>query len=89
MQKVQLEGGIHVPECYVTFDTIDDVRDFVSIATRYRYRIQVSRENHFASATSIMGLFCMGLHTTLRVTVLDQSADPTSFFNELRPYAVA
>jgi len=75
-----------VPECIVTFDTVEDVRSFVTIATKYLYPVQVSRENYSVSATSIMGLFSMGLHTPLRVTVLDQSADPSAFFNELRPF---
>ena len=78
-----------MPECFVQFQTVEDVREFVSLATRFLHPVQVTRGNYSVSATSIMGLFSMGLNRPLRVTVLDRDADPSGFFSDLGPFRVA
>ena len=78
-----------MPECFVKFQSVEDVREFVSLATRFLHPVQVTRDNYSVSATSIMGLFSMGLNQILRVTVMDRDADPSGFFSDIRPFRVA
>ena len=73
-------------ECYISFGSADQIRDFVSLATRQPCPVRVEREGYATVATSIMGLFGMGLHTLLRVMAPDVP-EMAEFFTELAVYA--
>ena len=75
-------------ECYVSFASVTEVHEFVTIATRHLFPIRVETENRSTDAKSIMGLFSMGLHRPLRVTTADTGADAAHFFSALQPYLV-
>ena len=76
-------------EYYVSFASATEVHEFVSIATRQFFPIQVERENLRTDAKSIMSLFSMGLNRPLRVVIADAEADATYFLSAVRPYLVA
>lgn len=83
---VQLSGGIFVRECYISFATASQIRDFVTLATRQPCPVRVQRDGYDTIATSIMGLFGMGLHTLLRVVAPDVP-EMADFFTQLSVYA--
>lgn len=76
-------------ECYVRFTSADDVKNFVSIATKQYFPIHVERGNLKTSATAIMSLFSMGLNCTLRVILGDAGEGADAFLSQVQPYLVA
>ena len=72
-------------EYFVSFGTPAQIRDFVALATRQPCPVRVEHEGHNTTATSIMGLFGMGLHTVLRVVAPDVP-EMAAFFTELSAY---
>ena len=76
-------------ECYVSFSSASEVMEFVSIATRQYFPIQLEMDNLRTSATSIMSIFAMGFNRPLRVVIADSNADASLFFSQLAPYLVA
>ncbi len=76
-------------ECYVSFSSASEVMEFVAIATRQYFPIQIELENLCTSATSIMSIFAMGFHRPLRVVVADADADASLFFSQVAPYLIA
>ena len=83
---VQLSGGIFVREYYISFATASQIRDFVTLATRQPCPVRIQRDGYDTIATSIMGIFGMGLHTLLRVVAPDVP-EMADFFTELSVYA--
>ena len=75
-------------ECYVSFASALEVRDFVNIATKQLFSIRVERGNMQANAKSILSLCSLGFHCPLRVVIPEQ-ADGTEFFSAVRSYVVA
>jgi len=76
-------------ECFVSFSSASEVMEFVSIATRQYFPIQVEQESLSTSATSIMSILSMGFHRPLRVVIRDAEADTSLFFSQVAPYLVA
>jgi phosphotransferase system HPr-like phosphotransfer protein len=75
-------------ECYVSFASALEVYDFVSIATKQRFPIQVDRGNLTTNAKSIMSLCSMGFNRPLHVTI-PASADADGFLAAVKAYLVA
>ena len=72
-------------ECYVSFASIKDVNEFVSIATRQFFPLHVEDGQMQTDGKSIMSLCCMGLNRPLRVRYpLDQQ----EFLLAVGPYLV-
>ncbi|MBP3633830.1 MAG: HPr family phosphocarrier protein [Oscillospiraceae bacterium] len=74
-------------ECYVSFTSALEVHDFVSIATKQYFPIQVERDNLRTDAKSIMSLCSMGFNRPLHV-LIPESADSDAFFAAVEPYTV-
>lgn len=74
-------------ECYVSFASALEVHDFVSIATKQYFPIQVERDNLRTDAKSIMSLCSMGFNRPLHV-MIPESADADAFFTAVEPYTV-
>mgnify|MGYP003295703600 CR=1 FL=1 len=85
-ENVQQFGGINLRECYISFDSAAQIRDFVSLATRQPCPVRVQRDGFDTIATSIMSLFGMGLHTILCV-VAPNVPEMADFFTQLSAYA--
>ena len=75
-------------ECYVSFASALEVHEFVSIATKQQFPIQVERDNLLTSAKSIMSLCSMGFNRPLHV-LFPAAADSAAFLTAVRPYVVA
>lgn len=75
-------------ECYVSFASALEVHDFVSIATKQSFPIQVERDNLKTTAKSIMSLCAMGFNRPLHVT-LPESAAVEDFLDAVKAYLVA
>lgn len=73
-------------EYFVSFGSAAEIRDFVALATRQPCTVRVEHEGYDTTATSIMGLFGMGLHTVLRVIAPDVP-EMAEFFSALSSYA--
>lgn len=73
-------------ECYVLFQNVSDIRDFVALATKQRFEIRVEQGNLRSSATSIMSIFSMGLNRPVHVLVADDKADAATFFQAVRVF---
>ena len=54
---------------YVQFHSLTDVQDFVSLASRQKFRLNVGSDHFQVSATSFMGLFTLNCRDPLRVTM--------------------
>lgn len=74
-------------ECYVLFESVSQIRDFVSIATKQKFEIRLEQDNMSTSATSIMSIFSMGLHRPIRVVVPNAQVDTAPFFQAVQSYA--
>ena len=44
----------------VKFNTIDDVKNFVNIASHYGYEIELQRDEYKVDAKSILGVLSLG-----------------------------
>lgn len=75
-------------ECYVSFASALEVHDFVTIATRQYFPIQVERDNLRTDAKSIMSLCSMGFNRPLHV-LIPETADAAEFLSEVKAYVVA
>ena len=76
-------------ECYVRFTSADDVKNFVSIATKQYFPIHIERGDLKTSATAIMSIFSMGLNCPLRVVLSDAGERAEAFLSQVQPYLVA
>ena len=75
-------------ECYVSFTSALEVHEFVSIATKQQFPIQVERDNLLTSAKSIMSLCSMGFNRPLHV-LFPAAADSAAFLTAVSPFVVA
>lgn len=75
-------------ECYVSFASALEVYEFVTIATKQRFPIQVERDNLKTNAKSIMSLCSMGFNRPLHVT-LPENPDAEGFLAAVKAYLVA
>lgn len=71
---------------YVSFSSAAEVHDFVSIATRQLFPVQVERNNQCSDAKSIMSIFSMGLNRPMRLVLPDAAVDATDFLSAVAPY---
>ncbi len=75
-------------ECYVSFASALEVQDFVSIATKQQFFIQVERDNMRTNAKSILSMCSMGFNRPLHL-ILPESADTEGFLSAVKAYLVA
>ena len=75
-------------ECYVSFASAIEVHEFVSIATKQQFPIQVERDNLLTNAKSIMSVCSMGFNRPLHV-LFPAAADSSAFLKAVRPFVVA
>ncbi len=70
----------------ILLTTLEDVRNFVNIVTKYDLEIDVSSGRYVVDAKSILGIFSLDLLSPIKLTVHD--GDATALMAELRPYIV-
>jgi len=72
-------------ECYLSFSSVDEIRDFVSLATRQTFPITLESGSLRVRATAIMSIFSMGLHTPLRIA-MPKTPETATFLSAIAPY---
>ena len=73
-------------ECFVSFTSVKDVHDFVSIATRQFFPLHVENGQMQTDGKSIMSLCCMGLNRPIRVLY---PVEEQAFLQAVEAYLVA
>lgn len=66
--------------------TIADLYNFVAIAGKYDFDIELKSGRYTVDGKSIMGMFCLDLREELDLTAHTGSTDP--FFAEIENYVV-
>ncbi len=66
--------------------TIADLYNFVAIAGKFDFDIELKSGRYTVDGKSIMGMFCLDLREELELTAHTDSTDP--FFAEIEAYIV-
>lgn len=66
--------------------TIADLYNFVAIAGKYDFDVELKSGRYTVDGKSIMGMFCLDLREELELTAHTGSSDP--FFAEIGAYIV-
>ena len=66
--------------------TIADLYNFVAIAGKYDFDVELKSGRYTVDGKSIMGMFCLDLREELELTAHTGSSDP--FFAEIEAYIV-
>ena len=70
----------------VALSSINDVKNFVNIVSKYDFDIDLISDRYVVDAKSIMGIFSLDLTKT--ITVEAHTDEATAFVDELKPYTV-
>lgn len=70
----------------ISLSTIDDVKKFVNIVSKYDFEVDLTSGRYVIDAKSIMGIFSLDLTKPIK---LNAGADEKStFFEEIKPFVV-
>ncbi len=70
----------------IMLKTINDVKDFVNIANKYDFDVDLTSGRYVVDAKSIMGIFSLDFNKLIKVEV--HTDDCESFYNEIKPFMV-
>ncbi len=70
----------------IRLSTIEEVRNFVNIVSKYEYEIDLKSGRYVVDAKSIMGIFSLDLLNEIEVTVHTEGCD--DLLGELAPFVV-
>lgn len=70
----------------IRLTTLEDVRNFVNIVTRYDIDIDLSSGRYVVDAKSIMGIFSLDLLSPIKLTAHSENTE--RLFEELKPYII-
>ncbi len=70
----------------IRLKTLEDVRNFVNIVTRYDIDIDLSSGRYVVDAKSIMGIFSLDLLSPITLTAHSENTE--KLFGELAPYII-
>ena len=73
-------------EVKILLASINDVKSFVNIVTKYDFEIDLTSGRYVVDAKSIMGIFSLDLTKAINVTV--HSDDCEDFLAEIKPFIV-
>ena len=68
----------------ILLNTIDDVKSFVNLVTKYDFDVDLSSERYVVDAKSIMGIFSLDLSKPITVKVY--SSDCDEFLKEIKKF---
>ncbi len=68
----------------VILNSINDVKNFVNIVTKYDFEIDLTSGRYVVDAKSIMGIFSLDLTKPIKVEVFSDDCD--ELLSELAPY---
>ncbi len=70
----------------IRLKTLEDVRNFVNIVTRYDIDIDLCSGRYIVDAKSIMGIFSLDLLSPIKLTAHSENTE--KLFEELKPYII-
>lgn len=70
----------------IQLTSIGDVKQFVSIANQYNFKINLVVDKYKIDGKSIMGVFSLDLSKPL--TLEAETEDPDSLLEDLRPFRI-
>ncbi len=70
----------------IKLSSIEDVRNFVNIVSKYEMEIDLASGRYIVDAKSIMGIFSLDLLKPIKLTA--HSDDTDALFAEIKPYIV-
>lgn len=73
-------------ETNIRLSTIEDVRKFINIITKYNIDVDLCSGRYVVDAKSILGIFSLDLLSPIKLTA--HSDDVTALFAELKDYIV-
>lgn len=71
----------------ILLSSINDVKDFVNIVSKYDFDVDLTSGRYVVDAKSIMGIFSLDLSKPIKVDVHDDNGD--KFVEELEKFVVA
>ncbi len=74
-------------ECFISFASVKDIQDFVSINTRKFFSVFVDNGQLHTDGRSLMILCCMGLNRPLKVRF--PAAEAGDFLQAVKQYLIA
>ena len=85
---VQIEGGTFMREFEIRLGSVQDVQDFVALATSRPFTITVRDEYNKINAQSFMELFCLNFSQPLRVVADCTEAELESLMRNAERFLV-
>ncbi len=70
----------------IKLSSIQDVRDFVNIVSKYEMDIDLLSGRYIVDAKSIMGIFSLDLLKPIQLTAHGDNTD--ALFEEIKPYMI-
>lgn len=70
----------------IKLSSIEDVRNFVNIVSKFEIDIDLSSGRYVVDAKSIMGIFSLDLLKPIKLTA--HSDDTDALFSEIKPYMI-
>ena len=70
----------------IMLSSINDVKDFVNIVSRYDFDVDLTSGRYVVDAKSIMGIFALDIHSPIKVVA--NTNDATPFFNAIDKFVV-
>ena len=80
----QYGGVTSMQKCTVLLSSINDVKNFVNLVSRYDYEIDLASGRYVVDAKSIMGIFSLDLSKPITVEIHSDNAD--DLLDQLKPY---
>ena len=74
-------------ETKILLSSINDVKAFVNIVTKYDFDVDLTSERYVVDAKSIMGIFSLDLSKPIKVAIHSDNCE--EFIAELKPFEVA
>jgi hypothetical protein len=84
--NIDRKGGYMVKTFNILLKSINDVKDFVNIANRYEFDVDLTSGRYVVDAKSIMGIFSLDLSKAIKVEV--QSDTTGEFYKEVKVFEV-
>jgi phosphotransferase system HPr-like phosphotransfer protein len=70
----------------IMLNSINDVKDFVNIANKYDFEVDLSSGRYVVDAKSIMGIFSLDLSKPIKVEIRADNCD--DFIEEIKKYII-
>lgn len=87
-QKKVVEGGDNMREIVISLNSIEKVRNFVSITTKCDAEMDLVSDRYVIDAKSIMGIFSMDLSKPIILRIHEGREEVEKIINSLSEYVI-